>query len=199
MARAIIGGKEHEVECQIVLPKKYGVNVLGEREVPRATVNLGRRKPVLVRYKIHANDEAAAIRKALALAKASGAIDDYVLEPHEEKVEEEKKKPAAKAKPAPKAKAAAAAVKPATKSEATAPSDPGTETTKAARARPEATGPGMAEEARGAPKEAEAEGASKESGAAVPEADGEAKAAATEVSAPPNEGDPAEASPGGDG
>ena len=51
MAKAIIQGKTHEVLCQLIIPKNYGVTVLGLEEVPFSTVNLANRKPALHRYK----------------------------------------------------------------------------------------------------------------------------------------------------
>ncbi|MDF1563317.1 MAG: hypothetical protein P1V51_09745 [Deltaproteobacteria bacterium] len=124
MAKAIIQGKEHEVRCDLIIPKNYGVAVLSQEEVPTATVNLGVRKAALHRYKINAKDPEAALRRALELMKASGEIDDYVLEPHEEAPPPPppKAKPEPKAKPAPKAaEAPAAEAKPEAPSEGETP------------------------------------------------------------------------------
>lgn len=89
MATAIMDGREYEVRTTLILEKNYGVSVLGEHEATRATVNLNHRKPVLHRYKIHADDAAAATRRALSHMKENGLIDDYRLDPSEEKPAED--------------------------------------------------------------------------------------------------------------
>ena len=89
MAKVIISGIEYDVRVSKVIENNYGVSVLDNLVARRATVNLGARRPVLFRYKIHAESPEAAVRAALRRMEKDGVIDRYVLEPHEEKPEPE--------------------------------------------------------------------------------------------------------------
>ncbi|RMG14750.1 MAG: hypothetical protein D6729_13260, partial [Deltaproteobacteria bacterium] len=98
MAKVFIKGIEYDVRVNKVIEHNYAVSVLDNLVARRATVNLGARRPVLLRYKIHAESPEAAMRAALRRMEKDGLIDRYVLEPHEEKKEDA---PEAAAAPSP--------------------------------------------------------------------------------------------------
>lgn len=84
MAKALIAGEEFEVVTQLVIENNYGVSVMDNRIVKKATTNVAGVRPVLHRYKIYAHNPEAALRQALSHMKQKGFIDDYVLEASEE-------------------------------------------------------------------------------------------------------------------